>query len=355
MNYTTNEIARRTLALVAVISAVMSGNASAQLPEVTGTIYYDANLDGAMSGGEQLSGVTVQLFQDDGDNIFNPDVDAIITSSVTNSDGVYSFGGLDVDANYFVFQSAQAVGGMVVDQAVTDLLNNSTMNLLIDDFADQQRVEGNPVQVTNATNLTSTGVIGGQRDLHVEYLSGPAEAVLYANPFGMSEVLEFNQSANVQAVATVTWDGIDGDMTTTPNAGGLGGLDLTVNGSEAFVFDLGIDAAGAGDSLTFRIFTGTEVSTATIEFPQTNGTATVTQVVPFADFIGGADFESVDAIQLELGGDSPSIDAQLGAIGVIGPAVANIAVSIPEPSSALMMTFAAVWLVGARRKKRRVR
>ena len=40
------------------------------------------------------------------------------------------------------------------------------------------------------------------------------------------------------------------------------------------MFDIGIDAAGAGEELTMRIFTGTDVSIAYLNaIPVTNGTA----------------------------------------------------------------------------------
>ncbi len=349
-------IKRRTTSsmfLAFAASLFATTHASAQMPSLMGTVFHDANLDGVNGSGEGLLGVTVELYADNGDNIFDPSTDTMLDTDVTDSDGLYSFYGLDSRSGYFVQQTSQLIEGTLVPASVTDLLLGGPYTTLIDGFDDQQRVEANPVQSYQATNLTTDSAIGGQRDLHVEYLSGPAEAVLYANPYGMAEVLEFNQSAGVQAIATVTWDGIDGDMSTTPAAGGLGGIDLTEGGGDMFSFDLGIDAAGAGEMLTMKIFSGTDVSTAVIPLPVTNGTATIAQLIPFADFVGTADFTSVDAIQMQLGGNNPSIDAQLGSIGITTSSSGNIAVATPEPSACLMILFGIVWMVGSRRKRHR--
>lgn len=342
----------RLLALFFSLSLAVS--ASGQIPSLMGTVYHDADNDGMMGGGEGLVGVTVSLFEDDGNGIFDADVDQVITTVVTDADGNYAFGGLDPNSGYFIAQAAHTVGSMNAMASVSSLIEVGEFgfNTLIDDFKDQQRLVAHPINSVVASNLTSDGVLGGQRDLHLEYLSGPAEAVLHSNPFGMSDVLEFNQSAGVQAIATITWDGNDTDMSTTPNPGGLGGFDLTEGGlSQGFAFSFGIDAAGAGENLTLRVFSGDEVSSVSVALPVTDGTATNFQIVPFDAFLGGADFTNVDAIQLELGGVNPSIDAQIGPFGLVGPTFNNIPVVIPEPSGRLIGLVAIACLTGFRKKR----
>jgi hypothetical protein len=326
--------------------------AHAHLPSVVGTVYHDADNDGLNPGDAGLMGITVNLYEDDGDEIFNADIDQMITTDVTDSEGKYAFGSLGLESKFFVQQAAQTVGGISLPGTVSSLITSGSFNMMIDDFKDQQRIVAHPIASVGASNLTSGTVLGGQRDLHIEYLGGSAEAVLHANPFGMNDVLEFNQSAGVTAIATVTWDGIDGDMSITPSGGGLGGIDLTEGGlSQGFAFSLGVDAAGAGENLTMRVFSGVDVSAVNIVLPVTNGTATTFQIVPFDAFVGDADFTSIDAIQLELGGNNPSIDAQIGPLSLIGPTVTNIPVTIPEPSGCLIGLFAVVWFSGIRRKR----
>ena len=341
------------LARVALALILLSQVAHAQLPSVHGFVFQDNNADGLLDQGEELVGASLNLFADDGDGLFNPTVDTLVTTNITDANGQYFFGGLGTTGNYFVEQTAQTVGGVSLLNSVSGLITAGAFNTLIDDFASQQEVTGNPIVPIGATNLTSNSVIGGQRDLHIEYLSGPAESSLYANPFGLNQVLELNQSAAVVSVATVTWDGIDGDTSTTPQAGGLGGIDLTAGGlNGAFSFDLGVDAAGAGETLQLHVYSGSDVATATVVLPVTNGTATTNQVVPFTDFIGTADWTAIDAIQLETGGVNPSIDLQIGPLGLIGPAVHDFA-AVPEPSSLLIALFGFTWFWGSRRQSRR--
>ncbi len=327
----------------------LSAVAMGQVPSVSGTFYRDLNLNNIAETGEELSGVSLSLFADDGDGLFDANTDIAAGSVVSGVGGTYNFGGLDPTLNYFVYQSAQNVGGTNLVGSVSGLLNPTTFTMTIDAFDDQQIVQGNPINATGTSNLTTPSVIGGQRDLYVNYLGGPAEAVLHANPFGLDEVLQFDQSAGVQAVAVVTWDGLDNDMSTSPAVGGLGGLDLS--DSEAFSFLAGIDLAGAGESLTLRIFSGTDVSTASVPIPVTDGLATTLQIVEFSQFSGTASFSDVDAIQLELGGVAPSIDAQIGPISLISGTTNNFLVA-PEPSAGLMGAMSFLGLLASLRRRR---
>jgi len=327
-----------------------SSLAIGQVPSINGTIYHDLNWNNATDSGEEISGVSLTLYADDGDGLFDSNTDAVAGSMVSGAGGAYSFGGLNAANNYFVYQSAQSVGSVILDSSVSNLLDPTTLTMMIDAFDDQQVVQGNPVNTIGASNLTSSSVIGGQRDLMVEYLAGGAEAVLHANPYGLTDVLQFDQSAGVQAIATVTWDGVDNDMSSTPAANGLGGMDLS--GSEAFAFNTGIDAAGAGEMLTLRIFSGTDVSTATVEIPVTNGLATSYQIVDFSEFSGAASFSNVDAFQIEVGGAAPSLDFQLGPITLISGTTQDLLV-VPEPSAGLMGVISFLGLMVSRRRRQR--
>lgn len=318
---------------------------NAQIPSVRGTILFD---------GSVLGGVSLNLYADDGDLSFDMSTDTMMGTMMSGTNGAYGFAGLDPTKNYFVVQAAQTVGTLNLQSSVSDLLNPLVDTMLIDAFEQQQRVQGNPIVAVGVTNLSSASgtIIGGQRDLHVEYLWGPAEITLHANPWGLSQVLEFDQSAGTMGVATVTWDGVDNDMSTTPASNGLGGMDLTAHGGAAFSFLAGIDKAGAGDVVTLRIFSGDEVSTAAVELPVTNGTAKVPLLVPFSSFSGGASFDHVDAIQAEIGGNNLSIDAQLGKINVVGGATADFhVVAVPEPSAQLLASLSLLGLTAFRRRR----
>ncbi len=78
-------------------------------------------------------------------------------------------------------------------------------------------------------------------------------------------------------------------------------------------------------------------------------------IVPFSAFVGSADFTAADAIQAEFGGDQPSIDAQIGAINIVGGATANLTVATPEPSTSagFATALASLAFALALRRKRR--
>ena len=167
----------------------------------------------------------------------------------------------------------------------------------------------------------------------------------------ISGFLIFDSNTVNDGVGLAQWDGEDQSIALVPD--GLGGIDLT-DGSEAFAFNFGIDAAGQGETLMLRVFSGNAVSSAAIEIPVTEfGTATELRIVPFSEFTGDADFTNVESIQLQFGGTNSSIDAQLGPIGLVGPTFRDIPV-IPEPSGMLLSTFAFLGL-GAFRKRSRSR
>ena len=67
-------------------------------------VWYDADQDGYQDVGEPgIGNVTMELWIDDGDGIFNPALDTLLGSTDTSgTDGGYIFTGLDPDEDYFV-------------------------------------------------------------------------------------------------------------------------------------------------------------------------------------------------------------------------------------------------------------
>ena len=346
-----NPAFRSTLACILTTTVAWSSHslATAQVPSVGGTVFFDQNLNGTIETGEGLGGVSITLFADDGDLLFDMNTDTEVAVLSTDSNGRYDFASLDPNLNYFVHQPAQTFAAVDLVSHTSTLLDPLNETLLIDAFDRQQRVQGNPIVPIGSTNLSGSSMIGGQRDILVEYKSGPAEVVLHADPWGLNHVLQFDQSAGSMGIATVTWDGLDTDMSTTP-ANGLGGLDLTADGGEAFAMLAGVDQAGAGESLTLRIFSGSDISTAMVPIPVTDGRASAPLYIPFDAFTGTASFQTVDSIQLEIGGEQASIDAQVGPIHVVAGAEANIAV-VPEPTAGILTSLAAGGLFLLRRRR----
>lgn len=109
----------------------------------------------------------------------------------------------------------------------------------IDLFTEAQAVtdttkDGNAVSSSTATGLAS--IIGGQRDISVNV--DPSSPGAFPNTtmqigFG---VLSFTNGSGSTGGGLVQWDGAD--QTIALNATGLGGVDLTADGSNAFLYNV---------------------------------------------------------------------------------------------------------------------
>ncbi len=263
-------------------------------PSVQGIVYLDFNGDGSPTSGEEVAGVTVQLFQDDGDGVFEPGGDDIQVGAdqVTDANGQYCFAGIEGTASFFLVQPAQVVGSVSLGQQVSGLLSPGAPNLLIDSFTTTQTAQATPpAPSSDGSTLVfadESEVIGGERDLFVELISGVGEVELLVNPFGLLPVLQFNSSSGVQGAAIVTWDGQDLNSGPTPDMG-LNGRDLTQGGiNTGLGMEIGIDLAGSGDSLSLRLYQGdaSNFSEVMAPIPTTDGTATAYLFIPFTDFTG---------------------------------------------------------------------
>jgi hypothetical protein len=332
-------------ALLCAVAAMPSGAATI-LPGIGGTVQRDGL-------GVAIPGVTVQLYQDDGDGAFDPDIDRQIGSNVlTDADGAYGFDQLDVDAGYFVYRPAQQIQGDSLGADVSGLLSPGVPLLIIDEFDTHQIVHANPMtpSATSAINDPMSSAIGGERDLLVELMSGVGEVSLRSNAFGV-EVLQYDTTSGVTGRGLVTWDGVDFSASETP-ALGLGNVDLTDGGqATGLLLQLGVDQTGTGESLHFRFFrdSTTEYSEGSVEIPVTGGTATGTAFLPFEGFVGPVTPDDVNAIQMFLGEGSKSIDAQVAWIGTAAPTIHDFVV-VPEPTAAGLTMLALLLLGGFRRR-----
>ena len=115
------------------------------LPGIAGTVFADANGNNLADPGEGLAGAIVQLFQDDGDGIFEPGGDDIQVGvdALTDANGEYCFDNLDQDAAYFVQQPAQTVAGNDLDPMVSAVLGFEP-GLIIDAFDTTQSTAAFP-------------------------------------------------------------------------------------------------------------------------------------------------------------------------------------------------------------------
>lgn len=180
--------------------------------------------------------------------------------------------------------------------------NGFAQTLLIDDFSTTQAA----IQVTNviATAMSTQdgpGILGGERDLHLLRTTAPG---VLANNQGLITLgsLILDNSSFSSSILTVIYDGDDNDATTTPNAIGLGGLDL--KSKNAFFLD--VINSDIGGTIKIQIFSGGgNSSTITQNIPPT--LSLITLNLPFSDLTtttgAGADLSNITAIALILEGN----------------------------------------------------
>ena len=297
--------------------------------DIRGIVFHDANNDGIAGDAEtRLSGVTVQLFLDNGDGVFNS-ADTLKGTTTSNNSGAYSLP-VDASGTYFVFQKSEPAGyvqrlGQRVqklsvsanDVAIVDKLVLDTFNTT------QQVVDASfPGATPKSSSSAAPEAIGGERDIFVDATAGTVSVSANGSPKPGELVFDVGAGANGKRI--VSYDGVDG----SPNVSGTGlnNLDLTSAGTaNAFRFQIGGEP---GTQLTIRVHSGSNVSTRTVPIPTTPGAnATADLIVPFSDFTtsagSGANFAAIGAIELEVTGPDAA-DAIINGFSSVGPTTRTI-------------------------------
>lgn len=306
--------------------------AATDMAEISGRVFRDQTGNGFDSG-EEIAGVTLQLYVDDGDSIFEPGAgDVLQTSEVSDAAGLYSFENL-MAGGYFVRQTA----GNGVAETVSGLLTITagdaagTQGVAIDNFS---------TTAHSATASTDTGgtnpddsfadtaaneTLGNERDLFAEVTSGIGAVSMSARAFGQ-DLLQFDSSSGVQGNRQIVWDGDDDDATSIDFTG-LGGFDLTEAGDNtALELEIGADQSNGQVQITIYS-SSTAFSSVTTTLPNTGGASVENLTIPFSDFAQGtgassvANFASIGAIELVILSSASSVDGRLDFIGTIGPTV----------------------------------
>jgi hypothetical protein len=231
--------------------------------------------------------------------------------------------------------------------AVLSLAGPAKAAILIDDFITQQSVSANPVTTVAGSSVAAAEALGGERDLLVTFVSGFSSLSLASNPFS-GELLISDSGATVKGRSEVVWDGVDGDPFAVDPTG-LGGVDLTTAGNNAFQFNvLFADLVG---SIVFRVYdasdaTGGTWSEGVLPLPGSIFVP-VDLLLPFASLTtvgpnGAANLANVGALMMTIDNTvTGSLDVAIGKIEVV-----------PEPSTAFLAGLGLLGLVGlARRRK----
>ncbi|MCP4192088.1 MAG: hypothetical protein GY768_15860 [Planctomycetaceae bacterium] len=301
-------------------------------PGIYGTYYDDINMDGHIEPGEAIPGLSLQLYRDDGDGVFDPNVDTPIGEPViTGSMGEYAFPDLP-DAGYFVQQApTPAYLGNV-----TSLIRPAEPNVLIDDFASGPDLDGNnldPEVTFSSPHHPPDSPLSGTRQFTVSMQGGVGNTRVMVDPFGLAAKMVYSTGAGVTGEARVSYDYVSDDA----DVGIVSPIDLTEAGKQTgLMLQIGIDRAGADDLFTLRLLGNNEeeYSEAQTTVPVTNGYETEFVFVAFSDFNGPVAPTEVFGVELELGNGEPSVDATADDFGILGPKIRNVAVTpVPEPTA----------------------
>ncbi|MBM4090494.1 MAG: hypothetical protein FJ276_13890 [Planctomycetes bacterium] len=314
------------------------------LAAIGGTAFVDLTGDGLTADDTRISGATVQLYRDNGDNTFNAGTDTLLGTTTTNASGVYRFASTNAGGtllaftltadDYFVRQLpvvgfSPPAAAMVT---ITSTQINGTTVETVDTFdTTEQVVTANAGAPTASDSRAAPETIGGERDVLVTFVSGTGDATVEIDRFD-SNLFAFACGVNVVGTALVQYDGIDNDATAL-NATGLGGVSLS-NGDANSGLLLATRGDTPGATAQLRVYSSAaNFSVATIVIPQQ---PTIEEVfVPFSAFVlgggTGADFNSVGAIELFIDG-VPELDAIVTVLRSLRPneVVSNLENDVPS-------------------------
>ncbi|MCY2974157.1 MAG: hypothetical protein NTW52_05760 [Planctomycetota bacterium] len=298
---------------------------------VTGIAFTDVNDNGTLDVSDpRLGGITVSLFRDGGDGIFNNGTGDDVASGVTVTtasglnQGRYSFNTVNTIGTYFVVQTTPVGQVQRPTQRVQTVVVNSVtdaVNLSIDDFNSPTTTFAADASGTNPNFNTTTGlgnVVGGVRDLYATAVAGILNVAVDG---GDSNALDLQPSLTGDGTFTITYDG---DGTNAANAlgtqlgTGTNNFDLTQAGT-ATSFRLLVNTEAPNSTLTLRV-SGVGGTSVTAPIAIVDGAGLQTLNIPFTSLVGTADLTQIGAIQFDINQDD-GVDTQIDNFGLFGPIV----------------------------------
>ncbi|QDS90303.1 Cna protein B-type domain protein [Rosistilla ulvae] len=315
---------------------------------ITGTVYNDQTNDGLTADDVAPPTVTLHLFRDGGNGTFDSAAgvaggdDVLVATQTTDANGEYAFNRL-VEGDYFVEQILPA--GLIA-QPGSDVSAMTSINtaeasgvdagVQVDDFSEgSQSLQADAVTTSVESFFSSPAgsqsILGRERDLMLNYTSGLRVNLDVDTTTG---VLTYSSASGAVGGYTVDYDGIDGSATL--DATGLGGVDLTNNGSaDQLMLMMGADIAGV--PITITVFTDAgNYSTFSTMVPVTaGGIASDELLIPMTDFDAnqtgtGADFNNVGAIRVEISG-AAAFDSQVSVVGTLGQTNKTVNFALFDP------------------------
>jgi len=197
----------------------------------------------------------------------------------------------------------------------------------------------NPDQTLIKT--VDASILGGERDVLIDVLGNPSP-ISYAGVVG-GGIFMFGSFGAAGVVATLQYDGLDGDVAGPPgqlvNAEGLGGVDLTSYGSE-FYFDFLSADSGSGAVIDILIRVNSIAQSSIFSGGIPESPSSLTFLAPFSSFSDPSVFQNATSIEVKLNPNgTPNVDFELDTFG------------IPEPATLSLLGLGAVAALGRRRKR----
>lgn len=230
------------------------------------------------------------------------------------------------------------------------LVAMSAQAVLVDEFIDPTFAGGG--QIVSVTNVAPgpvvsqvgsyASILGGYRDLRLEYITGTGQAKAAVNEFGDTGTLSYSNDTSVQSFLQVQWDGNDapaGELTLNDDVL----YDLTPCPSDEWQFLIGVSTDLSATVGLFAVDVNGETADWSYVLPNFFSGALAANVGDFT-YSGAFDWTKVDALEMTVLPAVDDVDIQVDY-------VKTECSSIPEPGTLALLGSGLALVVRRRRRK----
>jgi hypothetical protein len=270
---------------------------------ITGITVQTALSSGFSAGDTPQGGVFVDLYKDNGDNVFNPPFDALSDREQSAAGtGIYTFNNV-ADGHYYIqeevptgFSQSAGPAFYTLDVINGNVYTGTATN--IDNFTDPDPAAVYFINAVDANPLnrhdTGSGIIGGQRDLTVNVL-GPSNPIS-ANGY----VGTLSPGTNVFNLGSASsGPGTEVIMHYDANGAGLG-ANLTAGGANGIRLDFDFLQVGTGSSIDAEALLTSPGGTASFATTITENTSGFSVFWPYSSFSTTGSFSLTNASSIQL-------------------------------------------------------
>ena len=210
--------------------------------------------------------------------------------------------------------SRSALAAALLSVLVTAPARVAAQSITIDDFSTNQpalTLAYPPAGTSASSSASGGGILGGERDVQINLTGGTIPGTISAGVSG--GLFTYSQDATITGNGLVQWDGADGSPAL--NVTGLGGIDLTVGGTQdGLLLNVFFDDVVTPVVITVYTDAG-NASALTVTLPGSIFATSTNFVLPYSSFTttlgAGANFANVGAITLSFGSSTTAPDVVL--------------------------------------------